>query len=107
MELNKNIIVLICFIIIIYLFARVNKMETLDNTKDTDLDRRIELAVRKVYGEDVENFRSVAKLARELNYSFLLKKGNLSYIGDLHVTGNLSVDKNLEVAGVSDTKNCC
>ena len=107
MELNKNIIVLICFIIIIYLFVRVSEMETLANTDDTNLDRRIELAVRKVYGEDVENFRSVAKLARELNYSFLLKKGNLSYIGDLHVTGNLSVDKNLEVAGVSDTKNCC
>ena len=107
MELNKNIIVLICFIIIIYLFVRVNEMETLANTDDTNLDRRIELAIRKVYGEDVENFRSVAKLARELNYSFLLKKGNLSYIGDLHVTCNLSVDKNLEVAGVSDTKNCC
>lgn len=107
MELNKNIIVLICFIIIIYLFVRVSEMETLANTDDTNLDRRIELAIRKVYGEDVENFRSVAKLARELNYSFLLKKGNLSYIGDLHVTGNLSVDKNLEVAGVSDTKNCC
>ena len=115
-NINTNLLILICFVIIVFLFIRVEmkyiSLEKMDNVEDTDentdLDRRAEIAVKKIYGQDINEIRALSRLAREINYSFLLKKGNLSYIGDLHVTGNLSVDKNLDVKGVSDTpNNCC